>query len=122
MYDTPTALSRRTVLVSGLALGLMAAPALSGTHNPSTLGVLSGRLTHTSGQPLRHALVVVGAATTRTDGDGRFFLQARIPHKGNLAMLVRPSGQSQEFELEANIERSFLTTRLEANMALALSV
>ena len=120
MNDTSTAVSRRSVLVSGLAVSLLAAPVAATTLPEAKTCVLSGRLTDAQGQPLRQAQVAVAGAVTRTDGDGRFFMHAVLPTQATLALQILLHGESQAIEVLAAVERSAVSERQDASVSLTM--
>lgn len=121
MNHTSTGVSRRSVLVSGLAVSLLTVPVAANTLSEAKTCVLSGRLTDALGQPLRQAQVGVTGAVTRTDGDGRFFMHAVLPTQATLALQILLQGESQAVEVLADVERSGLSERQDASVSLTMA-
>jgi hypothetical protein len=117
MNDSSVAVSRRSVLVSGLALSVLSVPALAALQADAQHSVLSGRLTDAQGQPLRQAQVMVGAVATRTDGDGRFFMHVMLPAVAAVPLQITRQGELQSVDMLATIERSPDTAHPNASVA-----
>jgi hypothetical protein len=79
-------------------------------------------LTDRQGQPLRQAEVMVSGTETRTDGDGRFFMQTAVPSQAQVVLQVRLAGLPQVLEMRAPIERHQFNAQAHASMALTLAV
>jgi hypothetical protein len=94
MHDISAAVSRRSVLVSGLAVSLLGVSAEALPLTQMHESVLSGRLTDAQQAPLRHAEVSVAGMTTRTDGDGRFFVRAHLPAQGHISLHIVRAGET----------------------------
>jgi hypothetical protein len=122
MNKSAHAVSRRSVLVSGVAASVLATPLVAVAGSPSSTWVLSGRLTDRHGQPMRQAQVTVSGTAARTDGDGRFFMQTTLPAQTKVALQVRLAGQAQEVEMWAPFERHPFTAQPHASMALTIAV
>ena len=89
MKSKPTSLRRRQLMLAGAAgiaapSGVFALPAISGFLPGETL-LVSGRIVDEAGKPIAGAWVAGAggspsetAASTRTDGDGRFMLKTEV--------------------------------------------
>jgi hypothetical protein len=120
MNDSSIAVSRRSVLVSGLALSVLATPALAASPGEAQMSVLSGRLTDTQGMPLREAQVQMGAVSTRTDGDGRFFMHVVLPAFATVPLQITRRGETQSVEWMAAVERTPYMSHPTASVALTV--
>ena len=122
MNKSAHAVSRRSVLVSGVAASVLATPLVAVAGSPSSTWVLSGRLTDRHGQPMRQAQVTVSGTAARTDGDGRFFMQTTLPAQTKVALQVRLAGQAQGVEMWSPFELHPFTAQPHASMALTIAV
>ena len=84
-------LTRRQVIIAGLATPLVAAAsfaAAGGQENPEKL-VLSGRILRADGKPLAGAAFAFGEQPVVTDADGRFVLVTDTRAAGGFASGAR---------------------------------
>ena len=88
-------LTRRQVIVAGLATPLLAAArfAAAGGQEKAEKLVLSGRILRRDGKPLTGAQFAVGEHTAVTDADGRFVVVTDTRAAGRLAANARRDGE-----------------------------
>jgi hypothetical protein len=121
MQDSHAAVSRRSVLVSGLVVSLLGASAGAAPLSQASESVLSGRLTDGRSFPLRHAELTVEGVTTRTDGDGRFFVRAVLPAQGYLSLQVVRSGEVSGVTVSALPDRTRSEDRDTSSLSLVMA-
>ena len=121
MQDTLTAVSRRSLLVSGLAVSLMGVSAGAAPLRQARESMLSGRVTDESGFPLRQAEVTVEGVTTRTDGDGRFFVRAILPTQGYLSLQIVRRGETSAFIVFGLPDRTHSEDRDTSSLSLVMA-
>lgn len=120
-------ITRRSALATGAALSLLSVLPLASQAAPQTAfalsdwATLSGRLTNAAGQPVRSATIRFGAFGARTDGDGRFFVDARIPADGPLSFDVTDRDGAHLGHLQADPQRLRSGDRVSASLSLALA-
>jgi len=121
MQDTFTAVSRRSVLVSGLAVSLMGVSAGAAPLRLARESMLSGRVTDESGFPLRHAQVAVAGVMTLTDGDGRFCVHAVLPTRGPLYLQIVRSGEVSAIWVVGQPDRTRSEDRDSSSVSLVMA-
>lgn len=121
MRNTHAALSRRSVLASGLALSLLGVSAGAIPLSQTGESVLSGRITDERGFPMRHAQVRVAGVRTLTDGDGRFFLRAALPTQGHISLHVVLVGQEAGTIVSGLPERTHADDRDTSSLSLIMA-
>ena len=113
--------SRRFVLFSGLSASLLAVSGSVSALGGWRESVLSGRLTDEQGAPMRNAHVEVAGFRTRTDGDGRFFMQGRFPERGHLSLQITGADEgAKTFTLSALPERIRAANRDTSHVSLVM--
>ena len=81
-------LTRRQVIIAGLATPLVPAVCFAEAQRPERL-VLSGRILRRDGKPLAGAEFAVAKQRVVTDADGRFFLVSDTGAAGGIAAGAR---------------------------------
>ena len=115
-----TAVSRRAVLVSGVAVSLAAVSAPVSARNLLQPSDLSGRLTDEQGRPLRNARIGVAGVSAKTDGDGRFFVQALTPASGHITLQIALPGNAQPIDVSILPDRTRSEDQHNTSIAWAL--
>ena len=121
MQDTLTAVSRRSVLVSGLVVSLMGVSAGAAPLRQARESMLSGRVTDESGFPLRHAQVTVAGVMTHTDGDGRFCVHAVLPTRGPLSLQIIRSREVSAIRVVGQPDRTRSEDRDSSSVSLVMA-
>jgi hypothetical protein len=121
MNDSQALVSRRSVLLGGMAVSLVGVSVEAMGGNLAQESVLSGRLTHASGSPERNALVSVSGIETRTDADGRFFMQAALPMQGPIALSILRLGEPSRLTMSVAAQRTRDQNRTVASVSLRLT-